>query len=59
MLYGRFGLKPDISETIIINSNEAENYINNPDFIINDVIDLGNNKELMKVIKYNNKILMR
>lgn len=56
MLYGRFGMKPDTSQTLIINSNETENFINNPDIKINDVIDLGNNKELLKITKINNKL---
>lgn len=53
MLYGRFGMKPDISATYIINSSEAENYYSNQNITINEVIDLGNGQELIKVTKNN------
>ena len=51
MLYGRFGMKPEKEENIIVKNKEAEEYYKNQDIIINDIMDLGNGKELLKFIQ--------
>ena len=51
MLYGRFGMKPEKEENIILSSVDAENYFKNKDIIIQDIIDLGNGKELLNFIQ--------
>nr|YP_010697822.1 hypothetical protein P1S03_mgp23 [Porodaedalea chrysoloma]WCF76783.1 hypothetical protein [Porodaedalea chrysoloma] len=54
-LYGKFGMDPDNDKHIIINSDKAKEFHNN--YIVTNIIDLGNNKELISYHKpISNKI---
>jgi len=62
MLYGRFGMKPDKVKNFKSCPNcpkdyysiEAEELYLNPDILINDIIDMGNGKEILRITENKN-----
>jgi len=62
MLYGRFGMKPDKVKIFLSCPNcpkdyysiEAEELYLNPDILINDIIDMGNGKEILRITENKN-----
>nr|YP_009690259.1 DNA polymerase family B [Porodaedalea pini]QEG57039.1 DNA polymerase family B [Porodaedalea pini] len=48
-LYGKFGMDPENDKHVIIDSDKAKQYHNN--YVVTNVIDLGNNKELISYYK--------
>lgn len=56
-LYGRFGMSPKMETHIILDSNTAEEkYHTNEKYIVTNIINLGNNKELLSFYnKYDNE----
>lgn len=49
-LYGKFGMEPNMPIHHIINNNEISEYQNMDDTIINNLIDLNNNKSLISLL---------
>lgn len=52
-LYGKLGMDPDTVNHLIINSDKSQIY--NHKYIVTNVIDLGNNKELITYYNKSNK----
>nr|YP_010691085.1 DNA polymerase [Phellinus igniarius]WBU93186.1 DNA polymerase [Phellinus igniarius] len=52
-LYGKLGMDPDTVSHLIINSDKSQIY--NHKYIVTNVIDLGNNKELITYYNKSNK----
>lgn len=51
MLYGRMAMSPEIEQTLLLNYDQSEEYYSNPNITVNDVIDLGYGKELIRFVK--------
>lgn len=52
-LYGKFGTEPVMENHIILDSKKAKGY--HDKYVVTNVIDLGNNKELLSYFKPDNK----
>lgn len=52
-LYGKFGTEPEMENHVILNSDKAKEYHNK--YVVTNVIDLGNNKELLSYFRPDNK----